>query len=50
MNYANKREIPFVVLVGSKEIKANTYTVKNMQSGEQQECNLEELLEVVNNS
>lgn len=50
MNYANKREIPFVVLVGSKEIEANTYTLKNMQSGEQQECNLEELLQLVNNS
>jgi len=50
MNYANKREIPFVVLVGSKEIEANTYTLKNMQSGEQQECNLDELLQVVNNS
>ncbi|MDG2280497.1 MAG: histidine--tRNA ligase [Flavicella sp.] len=50
MNYANKREIPFVVIVGSKEIEANTYTLKNMQSGEQQECSLEELLQVVINS
>jgi histidyl-tRNA synthetase len=50
MNYANKREIPFVVLVGSKEIQANTYTLKNMQSGTQQECNFDALLEVLNNS
>ena len=50
MNYANKREIPFVVLVGSKEIEANTYTLKNMQNGEQQECSLKELLQVVINS
>jgi histidyl-tRNA synthetase len=50
MNYANKREIPFVVILGSKEIVGNTYTLKNMQSGEQQECTLEELLQVVNNS
>jgi len=50
MNYANKREIPFVVLVGSKEIETNSYTLKNMQSGVQQECNLEELLQVVINS
>ena len=50
MNYANKRQIPFVVIVGSKEIEANTYTIKNMQNGNQQECNLEELLQVVINS
>lgn len=50
MNYANKRGIPFVVLVGSKEIEKNTFTVKNMQSGEQQECSLEELLQVAINS
>ena len=50
MNYANKRAIPFVVLVGSKEIEANTYTLKNMNDGSQQECNLEELSNVLINS
>ena len=44
MNYANKRSIPFVVLVGSTEVENNTYTLKNMQSGEQQVCSLEELI------
>jgi histidyl-tRNA synthetase len=46
MNYANKREIPFVVIVGSSEIEKNKYTVKIMQTGEQQECSLEELLKI----
>jgi histidyl-tRNA synthetase len=46
MNYANRREIPFVVIVGSNEIENNNYTVKNMQNGEQQVCNLEELLKI----
>jgi len=46
MNYANRREIPFVVMVGSTEVENNTYTVKNMQSGEQQECSFEELLKI----
>jgi len=46
MNYANRREIPFVVMVGSSEVENNTYTLKNMQSGEQQECSLEELLKI----
>lgn len=44
MTYANKREIPFVVLVGSKEIENNSYTLKNMNSGEQTECSLQELI------
>jgi len=46
MNYANRRAIPFVVMVGSLEVENNTYTLKNMQSGEQQECSLEELLKI----
>ncbi len=50
MNYANNRNIPFVVLVGSNEIEKNTFTIKNMQNGTQQECDLKELLQVVINS
>jgi len=46
MNYANRREIPFVVLVGTNEVENNTYTLKNMQTGEQQACSLEELLKI----
>lgn len=50
MNYANRRNIPFVVIVGSKEMEANSYTIKNMKEGSQQECNFEELLQMVINS
>ncbi len=46
MNYANKREIPYVVMVGSSEIENDTYTLKNMQSGEQQVCSLKELIRI----
>ncbi len=46
MNYANRREIPFVVIVGSNEIEKNNYTLKNMQTGDQQVCSLQELLEI----
>ena len=38
MNYANKREIEFVVIVGSQEIENEVYTLKNMISGEQTKC------------
>jgi len=49
MNYANKREIPFVVLVGEQEIKENNYTLKNMDTGEQLACNLKELIRLMLN-
>ncbi|WP_166963485.1 histidine--tRNA ligase [Yeosuana marina] len=47
MNHANKRNIPFVVLVGEEEITSNSYTLKNMISGEQQKLTLEELVSVI---
>ncbi len=47
MNHANKREIPFVVLVGEEEIASKTYTLKNMTSGEQQNVSLEALIDLV---
>ncbi len=46
LNYANKREIPFVVIVGLDEVKNKNYTLKNMQTGNQHLCNLEELLKI----
>lgn len=45
MNYANKREIPFVVIVGSREMENKEFTLKNMISGEQKNCSLSELIE-----
>ena len=45
MNYANKREIEFVVIVGSQEIEKQKFTLKNMISGEQLECSLSELVD-----
>ena len=44
MNYANKREIPFVVLVGEEELKANLFTLKDMSTGRQEKLNLSDLL------
>ncbi|WP_460218511.1 histidine--tRNA ligase [Psychroserpens sp. MEBiC05023] len=43
-NYANKRDIPFVVLLGESELNSSTYTLKNMKSGEQQQLSLEALI------
>lgn len=43
MNYANKKEIPFVVLAGESEMEAGLFTLKNMQTGEQNSYSAEEL-------
>ena len=47
MNYANKRQIEFVVLVGEQEITDNSYTLKNMSTGEQSSCNLDTLIRLL---
>lgn len=44
MNYANKRQIPYVVLAGSKEMAAEEFTLKNMISGEQDTVDFETLI------
>ncbi len=47
MNHANKRAIPFVVLVGEEEVKSEIYTLKNMINGEQDKIDFNTLLELV---
>ena len=41
-NYADKKSIPYVMLVGSAEMAQQKVTIKNMKSGEQQMLALEE--------
>lgn len=48
LKYANNKKIPFVILLGSNEIANNTYTVKNMDSGEQRELKRDEILSFLN--
>jgi histidyl-tRNA synthetase len=47
MNYANKKDIPFVVLAGESEMEAQQFTLKNMESGEQQKVNASELINIL---
>lgn len=47
MTYANNKRIPFVVLAGSDEIAQGKYTLKNMQTGEQQLLTAAEVVEAV---
>jgi histidyl-tRNA synthetase len=45
--YADKRNIPFAVMAGDQEMNSNTYTLKNLQTGEQKALSLEELLKIL---
>ena len=44
MSYADKRDIPYVVLTGVSEMESGTYTLKNMKSGEQQQVDIDQLV------
>ncbi|MCF0192466.1 MAG: histidine--tRNA ligase [Prevotella sp.] len=44
MNYANAKQIPFVIFTGESEIEAGKLTVKNMETGEQNTISVEELI------
>lgn len=48
-NYANKRQIPYVVLLGESELASNNYALKNMLTGEQEQLSLEQLISALNN-
>ncbi|MBD77755.1 MAG: histidine--tRNA ligase [Crocinitomicaceae bacterium] len=43
MKYANDKNIPFVALVGDREIESGLLTVKDMNSGEQLQLTIEDL-------
>ena len=43
MDYANKRCIPFVVIIGESELANSTFVLKNMLTGSQQEYHINEV-------
>jgi len=45
MGYADKRDIPFTVMAGEKELKQQVYTLKNMKTGAQEEVTFDVLKE-----
>lgn len=47
MNYANRKQIPFVILAGDSEMEAEKFTLKNMETGEQQLLDSEELIKIL---
>ncbi len=44
-DYANRKNIPFVVVVGSDEMQTGELTLKNMTLGEQEKLTIEQIIE-----
>ena len=47
LDYANQKQIPFVVLIGSDEVQSGQLSVKNMTTGDQQKLNAEQVVELM---
>lgn len=45
LDYANARSIPYVVIIGSDEIKTGLFSLKNMVTGEQEKLSEKDLLD-----
>lgn len=44
MNYVNSTEIPYVVIIGPRELKNKEVTLKNMETGKEEKINLNKLI------
>ena len=47
MNYANAKGIPYVIMAGENERTQGVYTLKNMQTGEQQALAIEKITTMI---
>ena len=47
MNYANRIGVPYVIVIGEDEEKQSLVTIKNMETGNQEMCGLEKVIELL---
>ena len=47
MNYANKKSIPYVILLGEDEMNSGLLSVKNMKDGSQSNFNLADFIKLL---
>ena len=45
--YADKKGIPFAVIIGAKEMENHHFVLKNLQSGDQKEVTLEQMIQII---
>uniref|UniRef100_UPI0035936C53 His/Gly/Thr/Pro-type tRNA ligase C-terminal domain-containing protein n=1 Tax=Persicitalea sp. TaxID=3100273 RepID=UPI0035936C53 len=48
LDYADRKQIPFVILIGSQEMESGSLTLKNMKTGEQTVAPLKEIITKLN--
>jgi histidyl-tRNA synthetase len=49
MEYANNKQVPYTILIGSDEMQSGLLTFKNMESGEQEKLSTEDILAKLSN-
>jgi len=49
LDYANKKGIPFTIVIGSDEIKSGLLAFKNMETGDQRKAGIEEIIMQIKN-
>ncbi|MDB5090636.1 MAG: histidine--tRNA ligase [Mucilaginibacter sp.] len=47
LDYANNKNIPFTIIIGSDEIESGLLTIKNMKTGLQEKCSADQILEII---
>ncbi|MCK5209157.1 MAG: histidine--tRNA ligase, partial [Cyclobacteriaceae bacterium] len=45
MNYANKKGVPFVLIIGEDELKEGKFQLKDMNTGNQQKLEIQEIID-----
>ncbi len=47
LKYADKKEIPYTIIIGPKEAKDNTLTLRNMETREQKTLSIKQVIEIL---
>lgn len=47
MSYADQKNIPYVILIGSEEMSSGKLKLRNMQTGEQQDVTINEIIDLL---
>jgi histidyl-tRNA synthetase len=50
LDYANKKSIPFTIIIGSDEVTSGLLAFKNMKTGEQQKISIEKIISLLTNN
>ena len=45
MNYANKKGVPFVLMIGENELKEGKFQLKDMNTGNQRKLGIQEMID-----